>query len=41
MERGILDAKSMISKTCRLEETSRAVQDCADLTIIAGVVLII
>ena len=40
MERGILDGKSMISKTYGLEVTRQAFQDCADRTIITGVVLV-
>jgi S-(hydroxymethyl)glutathione dehydrogenase / alcohol dehydrogenase len=39
MEKGVLDAKSMITKTYRIEDTRQAIQDCADRTIIAGVVL--
>lgn len=39
MERGILDAKSMISKTYRIEDTRQAVQDCADRTVMTAVVL--
>ena len=39
MERGLLDARSMITKTYRIDETRQAIQDCADRTIIAGVVL--
>jgi S-(hydroxymethyl)glutathione dehydrogenase/alcohol dehydrogenase len=38
MERGILDGKSMISKTYRFEDTRQAFQDCADRTIVLGVV---
>ena len=39
IEKGVLDAKSMITKTYRIEETRQAIQDCADRTIIVGVVL--
>ena len=39
MERGILDGKSMITKTYRIEETRQAIQDCADRTVMIGVVL--
>jgi len=38
MERGILDAKSMISKIYRFEDTRQAFQDCADRAIVLGVV---
>lgn len=39
MEKGVLDAKSMITKTYAIEDTRQAIQDCADRTIMAGVVL--
>jgi S-(hydroxymethyl)glutathione dehydrogenase/alcohol dehydrogenase len=39
MEKGVLDAKSMITRTYRIEETRQAIQDCADRTIMVGVVL--
>jgi S-(hydroxymethyl)glutathione dehydrogenase / alcohol dehydrogenase len=38
MERGILDGKSMISKTYGIDETRQALQDCADRTIMLGVI---
>ncbi|HTM03080.1 MAG TPA: alcohol dehydrogenase catalytic domain-containing protein [Vicinamibacterales bacterium] len=39
MERGLLDGKSMITKTYKIEETRQAIQDCADRTVMIGVVL--
>ena len=39
MEKGVLDAKSMITRTYRIDETRQAIQDCADRTIMVGVVL--
>ena len=39
IEKGVLDAKSMITKTYPIEETRQAIQDCADRTIMVGVVL--
>jgi Zn-dependent alcohol dehydrogenase len=39
MEKGVLDAKSMITRTYRMEDTRQAIQDCADRTIMVGVVL--
>jgi S-(hydroxymethyl)glutathione dehydrogenase / alcohol dehydrogenase len=39
MEKGVLDAKSMITRTYSIEETRQAIQDCADRTIMVGVVL--
>lgn len=38
IERGKLDAKSMITKTYRIEDTRQAVQDVADRTIMVGVI---
>jgi S-(hydroxymethyl)glutathione dehydrogenase / alcohol dehydrogenase len=39
MEKGTLDARSMISKTYRIEQTRDALQDAADRTVMVGVVL--
>jgi S-(hydroxymethyl)glutathione dehydrogenase/alcohol dehydrogenase len=39
MEKGVLDAKSMITRTYRIEETRQAIQDCADRSVMVGVVL--
>ena len=39
MEKGVLDAKSMISKTYSIQDTRQAIQDCADRTVMVGVVL--
>jgi hypothetical protein len=39
MEKGVLDARSMITRTYPIEQTRQAIQDCADRTIMAGVVL--
>jgi S-(hydroxymethyl)glutathione dehydrogenase/alcohol dehydrogenase len=39
MEKGILDAKSMITRTYTSDQTRQAIQDCADRTIMVGVVL--
>jgi S-(hydroxymethyl)glutathione dehydrogenase/alcohol dehydrogenase len=39
MEKGALDAKSMITRTYRIEDTRQAIQDCADRTVMVGVVL--
>ena len=39
MEKGLLDAKSMISRTYRIDETRQAIQDCADRTVMVGVVV--
>src|SRR5688572_32009636 len=39
IEKGKIDAKSMITRTYRIEESRQAVQDCADRTIMVGVVL--
>jgi S-(hydroxymethyl)glutathione dehydrogenase/alcohol dehydrogenase len=39
MEKGLLDARSMITKTYTLAEARQAVQDTADRTIITGVIL--
>ena len=39
IEKGLIDAKSMITKTYRIEETRQAVQDTADRTIVVGVIL--
>ena len=39
MEKGVLDARSMITRTYRIDETRQAIQDCADRTIMVGVVL--
>ena len=39
IEGGRLDAKSMITKTYSVNEMRQSVQDCADRTIITGVVL--
>jgi S-(hydroxymethyl)glutathione dehydrogenase/alcohol dehydrogenase len=39
MERGRLDARSMVTKTYRLAEARQAVQDVADRTVITGVIL--
>jgi S-(hydroxymethyl)glutathione dehydrogenase/alcohol dehydrogenase len=38
MERGLIAAPSVISKTYRIEDTRQAIQDCADRTIITGVI---
>jgi S-(hydroxymethyl)glutathione dehydrogenase/alcohol dehydrogenase len=38
MERGLIDAKSMITKTYTIAQTRQAIQDCADRTIMVGVV---
>ena len=38
MEKGRIDAKSMITKTYSIGETRQAIQDCADRTIMVGVV---
>jgi len=38
IERGLLDARSMITKTYGVDQMAQAVQDCADRTIITGVV---
>jgi S-(hydroxymethyl)glutathione dehydrogenase/alcohol dehydrogenase len=39
MERGRLDARSMVTKTYRLADARQAVQDVADRTVITGVVV--
>lgn len=39
IEKGVLDARSMITKTYTLAEARQAVQDTADRTIITGVIL--
>lgn len=39
IERGRIDTKSMISKTYSIAETRQAIQDCADRTVMIGVVL--
>jgi len=39
IERGKIDAKSMITKTYTVNEMRESIQDCADRTIIAGAVL--
>jgi S-(hydroxymethyl)glutathione dehydrogenase/alcohol dehydrogenase len=39
IEKGRIDAKSMITRTYRIEETRQAIQDVADRTIMVGVVL--
>jgi Zn-dependent alcohol dehydrogenase len=38
IERGVIDAKSVITKTYTLDESRQAVQDTADRTIITGVI---
>jgi S-(hydroxymethyl)glutathione dehydrogenase/alcohol dehydrogenase len=38
IERGVIDAKSVITKTYSLDESRQAVQDTADRTIITGVI---
>jgi hypothetical protein len=38
IEKGILDATSVITKRYRFEESRQAIQDTADRTIITGVV---
>jgi S-(hydroxymethyl)glutathione dehydrogenase/alcohol dehydrogenase len=38
IERGLIDAPSVISKTYRIEQTRQAIQDCADRTVITGVI---
>ena len=38
VERGLVDAKSPITRTYRFEDAVQAIQDCADRTIITGVV---
>jgi S-(hydroxymethyl)glutathione dehydrogenase/alcohol dehydrogenase len=38
IERGVIDAKSVITKTYALDESRQAVQDTADRTIITGVI---
>jgi S-(hydroxymethyl)glutathione dehydrogenase/alcohol dehydrogenase len=38
MEKGRIDAKSMITRTYSIGETRQAIQDCADRTIMIGVV---
>lgn len=38
MEKGRIDAKSMITRTYSIDETRQAIQDCADRTIMIGVV---
>jgi S-(hydroxymethyl)glutathione dehydrogenase/alcohol dehydrogenase len=38
IERGVIDAKSMITKRYSLAESRQAVQDTADRTIITGVI---
>ena len=39
MEKGRIDAKSMIPRTYRIGETRQAIQDCADRTVITSVVV--
>jgi S-(hydroxymethyl)glutathione dehydrogenase/alcohol dehydrogenase len=39
MEKGLLDGRSMITRTYKIEETRQAIQDCADRTVMIGVVL--
>jgi S-(hydroxymethyl)glutathione dehydrogenase/alcohol dehydrogenase len=39
MEKGVLDAKSMITRTYQIQDTRQAIQDCADRTVMVGVVL--
>jgi S-(hydroxymethyl)glutathione dehydrogenase/alcohol dehydrogenase len=38
MEKGRIDARSMITKTYTIDETRQALQDCADRTVITGVI---
>jgi hypothetical protein len=38
MEKGVIDSKTIISKRYTIDETRQSIQDCADRTIITGVV---